>query len=98
MNDIDGTIGLKIPRMLREAGLIDVRVNAFVDQYPSGHGRRMRLLEFIQNARSRILEKNLIREVELNALTDDLKRHLENPDTLVLSSVFIQAWGRILSQ
>jgi SAM-dependent methyltransferase len=95
LNDIDRTIGLKIPRMLREAGLVDVRVNPFVHIYPPGHGRRMLLLEFVDNARSRILEKSLIGKSELDDLTAALKNHLEDPDTLVLSSVFIQAWGRI---
>lgn len=95
INDIDRTIGLKLPRLLREAGLVDVRVNAFVHAYPAGHGRRMLLLEFVENARGRILEKNLIGRTELDDLTVALKKHLENPETLVLSSVFIQAWGRI---
>lgn len=95
INDIDRTIGLKLPRLLREAGLVDIRVNSFVHIYPAGHGRRMLLLEFVENARSRILEKNLIGKTELDDLTGALKKHLENPATLVLSSVFIQAWGRI---
>ncbi len=95
MNDIDRTIGLKLPRMLREAGVIDVHVHPFVHAYPLGHGRRMLLLEFVENARSRILEKNLIGEIELNKLTTALKSHLEDPETLVLSSVFIQAWGGV---
>jgi SAM-dependent methyltransferase len=93
MNDIDRTIGLKLPRLLREAGLVDIRVNSFVHIYPPGHGRRMLLLEFVENARSRILEKNLIEKTELDDLTAALKNHLEDPETLVLSSVFIQAWG-----
>ncbi len=58
----------------------------------------MLLLEFVENARSRVLEKNLIGKTELDELTAALKSHLENPETLVLSSVFIQAWGRIPNQ
>lgn len=95
MNDIDRTIGLKLPRLLREAGLEDVRVNSFVHIYPIGHGRRMLLLEFVENARSRLMEKNLIGKTELDNLTAALKNHLEDPETTVLSSVFIQAWGRL---
>jgi len=95
MNGIDRTIGLKLPRLLREAGLVDVRVNSFVQLYPAGHGRRMLQLEFVENARSRLLENNLIGKTELDELTAKLKKHLEDPETLVLSSVFIQAWGRV---
>lgn len=94
MNGMDRSIGLRVPRMLRELGLVDVHVNSLVHVYPPAHGRRMLLLEFVENARSRILDKELIGEVELNELTTALKRHLEDPRTLVVSSLFIQAWGR----
>jgi SAM-dependent methyltransferase len=94
MNGIDRSIGLRVPRILRELGLVDVRTNALVHVYPPAHGRRLLLLEFVENARSRILDKELIGEVELNELTAALKRHLEDPRTLVVSSLFIQAWGR----
>jgi SAM-dependent methyltransferase len=94
LTGIDRSIGPRVPRLLREAGVVDVRVNALVHDYPLGHGRRMLLLEFVENARSRILDQKLIGEVELNELTAALKRHLEDPETLVLSSVFVQAWGR----
>jgi len=98
MNEIDRTIGLKLPRLMRAAGLVDVRVNPFVHIYPPGHGRRTLLLDFLENARSRILEKNLIGKIEFDDLIAALIRHLEDPETLVLSSVFIQAWGRIPNQ
>jgi SAM-dependent methyltransferase len=94
MNGIDRAIAPRLPRMLREAGLVDIGVNPLVHVYPPGHGRRMLLLEFVENARHRILEMNLIGKVELDELTADLRRHLQDPETLVLSSVFIQAWGR----
>lgn len=94
MNGIDRVIGLRVPRMLREAGLVDVRVNSLVHTYPPGHGRRMLLLDFVENARSRVLEKGLIAEAELNELTGALRRHLEDPGTLVVSSLFLQVWGR----
>jgi hypothetical protein len=94
MNGIDRSIGRKVPRILREAGLVDVRVNPLVHVYPPGHARRMMPLYFVENARQRIVHKDLIREVELNELTEAVKRHLEDPGTLVISSIFIQAWGR----
>lgn len=94
MNGIDRSIGLRVPRMLREAGVLDVRVHPLVHAYPLEHGRRMLLLEFVENARDRLLEKKLIRADELDELTGALKRHLADPATLVLSSVFLQTWGR----
>jgi SAM-dependent methyltransferase len=94
LNGIDRSIGLRVPRMLRELGLLDVCVNPLVHIYPPGHGRRMLVLEFVENARDRILERGLIAEAELAELTGALKRHLENPSTLVVSSLFLQTWGR----
>ncbi|MEJ8856817.1 methyltransferase domain-containing protein [Variovorax robiniae] len=95
MNGIDRMIGLKVPGMLRDAGLVDLRVHPLVHVYPVGHGRRMLLLEFVENARSRLIECSLVGNDELDALTAALRRHLEDPATLVVSSLFIQAWGRV---
>jgi SAM-dependent methyltransferase len=95
MNGIDRSVGLRAPRMLRELGLIEVRVNPLIHVYPPGHGRRMLLLEFVENARARILENELIAEAELDGLFTALQRHLEDPSTLVVSSLFLQTWGRI---
>ena len=94
LNGIDRFIGRRVPRLLRQAGLVDVCVNPVLHVYPPGHGRRMIMLEFVENVRDRILGNNLIGEPELNDLVGALRRHLEDPETLVLSSIYIQAWGR----
>ncbi|MDM0117339.1 methyltransferase domain-containing protein [Variovorax sp. J22R133] len=95
MNGIDRSIGLKLPRMLREAGLADVGVNPIVHAYQREHSRRMLLLEFVENARSRLVDSALAAPEELDALTAALRHHLEDPATVVISSLFIQAWGRV---
>lgn len=92
---IDRSIGLRVPRLLRKLGLLDVCVNPLVHVYPQGHGRRMLLLEFVENARDHILERGLVTEAELAELTAALKRHLEDPSTLVVSSLYLQTWGRL---
>jgi SAM-dependent methyltransferase len=98
LNEIDRAIGPKVPRLLREAGLVNIHMRPLVHIYPPGHARRMLFLEFVENARGRLLEKDLIGELELDELTATLKLHLENPETFVLSSVFIQAWGYVLDK
>jgi len=95
LNGIDRSVGLKVPRMLRECGLADVHVNPLVHVYPPNHGRRMLVLEFVENARSRILESGLAEAEELDEMTAALRRHLEDPGTLVVSSLFLQTWGRV---
>lgn len=93
-NGIDPFIGRKLPRLLREAGVVDIQVNSIVHVYPPGHGRRAILLDFADNLRDRILAQGLISADELTALTTALAQHLGNPDTLVVSHLFFQAWGR----
>jgi len=38
----------------------------------------------------------MVGEGELTELKAALKRHLDSPDTLVVSHIFFQAWGRKL--
>ena len=95
LSGIDRSIGLRVPRLLRELGLLDICVNPLVHVYPPGHGRRMLLLDFVENARDRILERELIGKAELDELTAAVRQHLENPFTLVVSSLYLQAWGRV---
>jgi len=92
-NGIDPYIGRKLPRLLREAGLVEIGVNPIIHVYPPGHGRRLILLEFAENLSERILLQKMISERELTALKAELARHLANPDTLVVSHMFVQAWG-----
>ena len=94
MNGIDRFIGRKVPRMLRQAGLVDVRVNPLLHVYPPGHERRMVPLEFVENVRERLLSVGLVSDGELDELLAALKRHMEDPQTEVFSAILIQAWGR----
>jgi len=93
-NGIDPLIGRKLPRLLREAGLIDVRVNPLIHVYPPGHGRRSLLLDFSENLSERLVAQRLVGEPELAGLKADLSRHLADPNTLVVSHLYFQAWGR----
>jgi ubiquinone/menaquinone biosynthesis C-methylase UbiE len=93
-NGIDPLIGRKLPRLLREAGLIDVRVNPIIHVYPPGHGRRNILLDFSENLSERLVAQKLVGEPELAGLKTDLSRHLADPNTLVVSHLYFQAWGR----
>lgn|SRR5262245_19189270 len=93
-NGIDPFIGRKLPRLLREAGVVDIRVNPIFHVYPPGHPRRRILLEFAENLSERILTQKLAGEPELMELKDALWHHIEDPGTLVVSHLFFQAWGR----
>jgi len=91
---MDLYIGRRIPRMLRNAGLVDVQVNPIVHVYPPGHSRRPLPLQFANNLRERMVAEGVISEAEFAQCIASLERHLANPETLVVSHLFIQAWGR----
>ncbi len=90
---IDLFIGRKIPRLLRAAGLVDVAAHPLIHIYPPGHARRSILLDFLENVSERLVETGIASPTELEVLTDSLRRHLDDPDTLVVSHLFVQAWG-----
>ncbi len=91
---IDRNLGLRAPRMLRAAGVTQIEVVPLVHVYPPGHDRRRLVLDFVENARARIVEDGLASESELSDLTAALRSHLDDPGTLVVSSLFLQVWGR----
>ncbi len=93
-NGIDPFIGRKVPRLLRHAGIVDVQVHPIIHAYPVGHPRRNILLEFTENLSGRLLAENLISDGALQDLKAKLKRHLDDPGTLVISHLFLQVWGR----
>jgi SAM-dependent methyltransferase len=93
-NGIDRAIGARAPRLLREAGVVDVRTQALVHAYDVAHPRRRLLLDFAENARARVVASGVADAAELDALTAALARHLDDPATFVVSSLFVQAWGR----
>ena len=93
-NGVDLFIGRKVPRMLRAAGLVDVHVNPLVHVYPEGHGRRPILLDFVENLSDRLIQGAFVEPVELELIKSALAAHISDPGTLVVSHLFIQAWGR----
>ncbi len=91
---MDLDIGRRIARMLRNAGLVDVRVNPLIHIYGPDHSRRPIFLQFVNNLRDRIVAEGLISQEEFAESIASLERHLDDPETLVVSHLFIQAWGR----
>jgi hypothetical protein len=83
-----------VPRLLREAGLIDVSINPIVHVYPPGHGRRSLLLDFAENLSDRLVAQQFVDAGELTDLKAALSRHLADPGTLVVSHLYFQVWGR----
>lgn len=93
-NKMDSFIGRRIARMLREVGLTDVQARPLIHMYGPGHSRRRIQLQFVENLHDRILAEGLISESELVECIEAVERHLDDPNTIVISHLFIQAWGR----
>jgi SAM-dependent methyltransferase len=93
-NGIDLFVGRKTHQMFRAGGLTDIQVNPVIHVYPPGNGRRNILCDFLENVKDRILAERLMTEAEFHERLTELKRHLDYTDTLVISHLFVQVWGK----
>jgi ubiquinone/menaquinone biosynthesis C-methylase UbiE len=93
-NGIDLYIARRLGRMMRNAGLVDVKLHPLIHLYELNHSRRPIFLQFVNNLHDRIVAEGLISEKEFARCTAALDRHLSDPETLVVSHLFIQAWAR----
>ena len=91
---MDSFVGRKLPRLLRSAGLVDVRVHPILHVYPPTDPRRSIFLIFADNLRERVLAQNVMAEAAFSDLKEALRQHIDDPDTLVVHGPYFQAWGR----
>ena len=92
---IDLFIGRRGHRPFREAGVVDLRVDAVVHVYPLGHDRRPILKDFINNVRDKLIDGSCMARSDLDRDVTALERHLSDPDTLVTSHLFFLLSGRV---
>ena len=93
-NGIDLFAGRRLPRLLREAGVIEIQSRLLANAYELGHPAWSILNDFLENLEGRFVETGLADADELEALSSALARHIDDPDTYVISHLFVQAWGR----
>jgi SAM-dependent methyltransferase len=93
-NGNDYYLGRRLPRMLRQGGLVDVRVYPIMHVHPEGDPRRGLVLDFADNFRDRIVAMDLATEDEVDELKRAVAAHLDDPNTAVFFGPYIQAWGR----
>jgi hypothetical protein len=90
----DPFIGRRLMELFREAGLVDVGVEARADIYPAGHSRRTIRPDLVRSMRSRILSRGIFDEQELDEVDRAVRTHLNDPHTLVIPVLLFLAWGR----
>jgi SAM-dependent methyltransferase len=89
----DVFLGRRLPELLRDAGLVDVGVDAHVRVWRAGDPYQKLLLRFAEIHRERILALATVTETELDSWVRELDAHLDHPDTVTLYATFFQAWG-----
>jgi SAM-dependent methyltransferase len=92
---IDLFVGRRIHRLFRDAGVVDIRVDAVVHVYPAGHDRRTILRDFINNVRGELIDGGFIERGDLERDLTALENHIASPETLVTSHMFFRLSGRV---
>lgn len=87
-------IGRRLPELLRNAGLTEVRAEAHVGIAPPGGYRRTHLLSLLEALRDKVVSLGLLTEVALDDHRQSLMEHLNDPQTIVIDKLLVQAWGR----
>lgn len=93
-NGADPQLGRKVPQMFRDAGLIDVEVEARAPLYPQGHSRRTIRLDLVRAMRPQVVEMGVASEAELDELDAAARAHLADPRTVVQSGLPFLTWAR----
>jgi SAM-dependent methyltransferase len=93
-NGGDPFVGRRLPALLRDAKLIDVRVRVAVDLPAPGEYRRTHLLSLIGSIREKVIASGAMEESELDHHRTALLEHLADPNTLVIDKLLVQCWGR----
>ncbi|HZU80862.1 MAG TPA: methyltransferase domain-containing protein [Acidimicrobiales bacterium] len=90
---IDLHIGLRLPRLLREQGLVNIEARSITHVCPPGHARRTIPADILAAFAPNLVAEGLISDDELGQLRATLRSHIEQPETFVVSPLYIQAWG-----
>jgi ubiquinone/menaquinone biosynthesis C-methylase UbiE len=93
-NGKDFDIGRRSGRLLRGAGLEEVRVRATARVTRPGEYYQTFLLTLAQLVREDILAAHVLTADELDSYIDSLRAHLAAPGTLTSQPLMWQAWGR----
>jgi ubiquinone/menaquinone biosynthesis C-methylase UbiE len=93
-NGADCLVGRRLPELLREAGLEDIRVQVHAGSYPAGHTRRTLLPDLVRSLWPAILELGQASEPELAALDTAVRSHLADPRTLMMPHLLVTVTAR----
>jgi SAM-dependent methyltransferase len=90
----DPYIGRRLALMYRQAGLEDVQVQVHAATYPAGHSRRTVIPDLARSLRPVTAGLGLASDEELAEMDLAVRRHLDDPGTLMMPHLLVAAWGR----
>jgi SAM-dependent methyltransferase len=93
-NGLDVNIGRRLPDMLRQTGLSDINIQIRTYAWRSGDQKHSFLLALLERIRKDIVNCGLLSSAEISRFEHELKAHLADPTTVVLSPAYFQVWGR----
>ena len=90
----DLCLGRRLIEMYRQASLEDVQVQVHAGTYPAGHSRRTVIPDLVRSLRPVIAELGVASDAELDQVDRAVRRHLDDPDTLMMPHLLVAVWGR----
>jgi SAM-dependent methyltransferase len=87
---LDPDIGVRLPSLLRQAGLVDVGVQAHVQVAPNGDDHQSRYA----NLRDEVIRLGLATAEEYDRLIAESRVHRAHPGTVLVNPLLFQAWGQ----
>lgn len=92
---IDLAVGRRIHQLFRDAGVVDIQVDAIIHVFPTGHERRSFPRGLIGNVRDKLVDGGFVRREDLERDIEALEEHLSRPDVQVTSNLFFRLAGRL---
>ncbi|WP_080586162.1 methyltransferase domain-containing protein [Bradyrhizobium elkanii] len=92
---IDLSVGRHLHRLFRDAGVVDIQVDATINVFPASHERRTFPCGLIGNVRDRVVEGGFISRESLERDIEALEQYLSRPDVQVTSNLFFRLTGRL---
>ena len=80
--------------LLKQAGLDDVRIRAAAIALQGAHPSKRLLVDLARAQRDRVLEANGLSADELDTILDQCEAIALDPETIVVSFLVTQVWGR----
>jgi len=88
----DSEIGVKLPRMFKQAGFEEVKFNIVQPAFIEGKGKLIASIT-LEKIRDAVLEQALSSPDEIDGVIAELKRLAQDPETIISLPRIFQVWG-----